>query len=238
MAKKLDEKDLESDSAEEDRHDMWERNVAAGNIANFDDPDPILRCNEYDTSCNLISKTNLLSKISDIDFGEAIEDKNEIAIIARNQLALVPEIEPLIDQCSITVLGNKTQQEDENNAMSPYRCNILIKSDTKNHKYKLDVACRAAGFTVNHHWPKDVHTPIQEIRKKYLELRRSDLNNENCDIMLRPTASGRNIIVYRKDKSANQPRWEVIETINSPASPALLTKTRCPQPIKSNYISF
>ena len=240
MAKMLDTKELERESAEEDRQDNWERNIAAGNVVNFDDPEPILSCDDYDQTCVLIQKSNFLTKVSDIDFGEEILEKDKIAEAARNILALNDEVMPLLDQCSISVLGNKTQLEDPNNPLSPYRCNVLIRSETKNHKYKLDVAIRGARFTVNHHWPKEVITPIQQIRQKYLQLRApaDKIDNENCDIMLRPTTSGRNVLVYRRDRTMDHPKWVVLETINSPANPELLKGTRCQQPIKSKYITL
>jgi hypothetical protein len=206
------------------KHDsVIEKNCAGGNIVSN-----VENSATYINSCNELKDTSYQCKILNIDLEQPLSSPSDIAKKAREILNKTPEIKDRLKNIQVIPLGKNTIIKD-----NCHSAPILLKSKSSDDKSFVEKALKREGYNCAFHWPKTMFKSINQIRSQVSTFQDEEINLIGKQIMIRPLESGKKLnISYREP---NTSKWNLLETVSTPASEELLEKFNAKQICTSKY---
>ena len=185
----------------------------------------------YRNLCNEIAKSNVTSKVQKLDLGCAkTGTHSEMTEAVKSKLKEYQPLIPLKDVV-ITPLAKATVIENDKHLIP-----VLFKCKDRDHKFNLDTTLKANDLNPGFHWPKEMVPIVKDMRKKLGEVKNSELDLSNKQIMIRPTFSGKTLNISYRSKIGDQ--WTLLENVKVPAPKLFLEKTGFTQPCVSKYFKI
>ena len=209
-----------------ERLDKLEATIAS-NVATGDLVSDIEKSAKYKDFCNETMNSNLLIKVPNLDLGSSVNsEETPILDSIKKKLAnTLPE--NALKDIVITSLAKETVEKD-----GKFVVPVLLKAKTKTERDSLDKIIKNH-YDTNFHWPKMLFPIVKSIRSQMLELKNEKIDLTNKQIMIRPSSTGRSLTISFRD--GFRTKWQLLESIKTPAPKSLLENTKFTQPCSSKF---
>ena len=201
-----------------------EKNCAGGNIVQN-----LELTTAYANSCKELKESENHCKILNLDLEQELSSNTDIAKKAREILSKSPNMKDMLKNIQIVPLGKATTLKD-----NCHSAPILLKAKNPSDRAQAEKSLRNEGYSTAYHWPKNIVKTIQRIRSQISTFEDGEFNLKGKQIMIRPgnDSGSRLNISYRNPDTK---KWEVLESVKTPASDDLLEKFKSDQICKSKY---
>ncbi len=208
-----------------DKHtEVLDKNRAGGNIVTN-----VERSTAYQKSCEEMKNSGTLCKVLNIDFGTELKNSSEITTKAKEILNSNNDIKGVIQDAQVIPLGKATTLRDGKHSIP-----ILIKTQTKENRDKVEKEIKKAGYSSAYHWPKNALSHITSMRNQLKTFKNDTIDLTEKQIMIRPViTTGKKLNIYYRE--INTSKWNLLETVNTPVNNELLSQFKGEQICKSNY---
>ncbi len=227
MASELDilkKKGNDHSSVIEQHTEVLDKNRAGGNLVSS-----VERSTAYQKACDDMKSTGTLCKVLDIDFGTQLNDSSEIAKKAKEILNSKDGIKGVLKDAQVIPLGKTTTLREGKHSIP-----ILIKSQTKENRDRVEKEIKNAGFSSAFHWPKNALNHIISMRNQLKTFKDDKIDLTKMQIMIRPVFStGKKLNIYYRE--VNTTKWNILESVNTPVNTDLLSQFKGEQICKSKY---
>ena len=180
-----------------------------------------------DCKADLLESTHTFT-IHDVNYSLLPELEENKKFHTKTQLADFLKIpKDMQQQCNISSFKKKNSEKST----------FIVRCDELKNKIELEKIVRAS-FKTSVNLPKYLYAFVKKIRPRYVELGRK-LKVVNCEapyIMIRPNREGDKLVVFAKDISQTDAKWNFVENLSLPYPNDIISSGNISQICSSNFL--